>query len=239
MGDSRIVSMKRIIAAALVGSTALLALSGGVGCGDLTLFLNPSFVNTTTGGVVPVTPGPPAAFVLVRARNETGETAEFIITIEREVLRRDDEGNFQLDQDGNFITDPQRETIRLNTAATGGGTDMGVLFPCDESPVTIVGLGEDLLPTDTAVFIGGQGVGGGAGAGVKADDLNPLTLAASNFNCGDTIIFRAFRFTNVAGGVDIQSLLMPGSEQPSEFSGPSTFANLAAFIESQVSEDTP
>lgn len=232
-------STKRLLMIIVAVSIVPMVFASGIGCGDATTFFSPAFVNTTVGGVVPVTPGPGAAFVMVRARNDTGETAEFIITIEREVLRLDDQGHYQLDQNNNFITDPQRETIRLTTGAVGQGTDLGVLFPCNESPVTIVGLGENLLPTDAAVYLGGQGVGGAAGSGVKAGDLNPLTLAASNFNCGDTIIFRAFRSTGVAGGVQLHALLLPGSEQPSVFTGPSTFVNLEALIESQVREDEP
>jgi hypothetical protein len=72
---------------------------------------------------------------------------------------------------------------------------------------------------------------------VPAGDLNPLLLEVGNFNCGDTIIFRAFVSTGAVGGVALQSFLLPGSEQPSIFRGPNTFVNLEQFLESQVRED--
>ncbi len=221
----------------LLAMTAVSMLVAG-GCGGVGLF-NPAFVNTTVGGEFPVTPGPGAAFVLVRALNETGQIVEFIITVERQRLVLDDDGNFQIDEDNNFITRPERETVRLLTGATGQATEMGVLFDCGVEPVTFVGLGENLLPTDAVLFIGGGGAGAATGIGVAAGDLNPLSLAASNFNCGDTIIFRAFRSTGTPGGVRVETFLQPGSEQPSIFSGPDTFVNLETFLEAQVREDEP
>ena len=127
----------------------------------------------------------------------------------------------------------------MNTLPVGQSREVGTLFACGKSPVTHVGLGEDLLPTDAAVFVGGQGVGGAAGFGVTAGDLNPLQLAVGNFNCGDTIIFQAFRAISVAGGVALQAFLLPGSEQPSIFSGPNTFVNLEQFLLAQIPEEEP
>lgn len=210
-------------------------LLGAASCGAGAF--NPAFVNSLVGGQIPVTPGPSAAFVLVRGLNETNQPVEFIVTIERAILVTDEEGNFQVDDQGFFITEPKRETVRVSTSATGLGTDVGVLFPCGESPVTIVGLGENLRPTDAAVFVGGEGAGGAAGFGVRAESLFPLRLEEGNFNCGDTIIFQAFASAGVAGGVALQTFLSPGSEQPSLFTGPSTFANLEEFIRSQSQGD--
>lgn len=209
------------------------------GCGSSASFFNPAFVNTVSGGVFPVTPGPAAAFVLVRGRNDTGQNVEFVITIERDERRLDDEGNFQTDEQGNAVVRSRRETVRLTTFGTGQSSDLGTLFPCSESPVTIVGLGENLLPTDAAIVVGGQGGAGASGFGVPAGNLNPLRLDVGNFNCGDTIIFRAFLSTSVPGGVGLEPFLLPGSEQPSTFQGPSTFANFEAFLQSQVREDEP
>lgn len=214
-----------------------LALGGLIplgGCGDL---FNPAFLNSVAGGVVPVTPGPNAAFVMVRGRNDTAQNVEFIVTIEREVLVTDDGGNFQIDDQGNFVTRPERETVRLQTAAAGLANELGVLFPCGESPVTVVGLGANLLPTDAAAFVGGAGAGGGVGFGITGENLNPLSLNLGNFNCGDTIIYRAFSNPTVPGGVSLASFLLPGSEQPNSFSGPDTFANLQDFLESQSVEE--
>lgn len=217
----------------------LVAFAGSVaawlGC-DAGVF-NPAFVNANVGGVFPVTPGPEADFVFVRGLNETGQTVEFLITIEREVPVLDEDGNPQMDAGGNFVTRPLRQTVNLITGATGTATSAGVLFECNESPVTIVGLGENLLPGDAAIFVGGEGAGGAAGFGVSADDLNPLTLADENFACGDSIVFRAFESAGVPGGVDIQAFLLAGFEQPSVFSGPNTFVNYQQFLQEQAPEE--
>jgi len=207
------------------------------GCG--TSVLNPAFINTVSGGQFPVTPGPSAKFVLVRALNETGVPVEFFVTIEREVLRVDDQGDFVLDDQGNFATDPVRESVRILTGSTGLSTDIGVLFPCGTSPVTLVGLGENLLPTDRHIAVGGGGAGGATGVGVTVENLNPLSLAASNFNCGDTIIYRAFRSTGTPGGVLVSTFLLPGSEQPFDFSGPSTFVEFQDLLDSPTGSAGP
>jgi len=46
---------------------------------------------------------------------------------------------------------------------------------CDVEPVTIVGLGENLLPTDAGVFVGGEGPSGAGGFGVSASEVTPLS----------------------------------------------------------------
>ena len=214
---------------------ACLALPG-VGCVGV---FNSAFLNTLIGGQFPLTPGPVSAFVFVRCVNETNQAAEFIVSIERDVLAVDDAGNPQIDEDGNFITRPERETVRLQTGATGRARELGTVFACGESPVTIVGLGESLSSDDVAVFVGGGGAGGAEGAGIRVGNLNPLLLEEGNFNCGDTIIFNAFQSFGVPGGVGLRAFLLPGSEQPSLFAGPSTFQNLEAFLESQVREEAP
>ena len=209
------------------------------GCGSTLGIFNPAFINTASGGVIPVTPGPGAAFVFVRGLNETNQVVEFTVTIEREVLVTDDEGRFQVDEFGDFVTRPERETVQLTTFPQGLANDLGVLFPCNESPVTLVGLGENLLPTDPVIFVGGAGPAGSTGFGVTAPNLNPLSLTQGNFNCGDTVIFRAFTNPRVAGGVGVQALLLPGSEQPSLFGGPSTFVNFQDFLNAQNQQNEP
>ena len=161
------------------------------------------------------------------------------MTIEREVLVRDDQGDFQIDENNQFVTRPERQTVRLTTTPNTKAREVGTLFSCGESPVTVVGLGENLLPTDRAVFVGGQGTGGAAGIGVTAGNLNPLVLEVGNFNCGDTIIYQAFLSNNVAGGVALRSLLLPGSEQPSVFVGPNTFATVQTLLEASIADDSP
>jgi len=211
-----------------------LCLSGALllapGCG--TTFFNPAFINTTSGGQFPVTPGPSASFVLVRALNETGVRVEFFVSIEREELVTDDNGNFVVDDQNNFVTQSKRETVRVQTGANGLSTDMGVLFPCGTSPVTLVGLGENLLPTDRHIAVGGGGAGAATGVGVTIENLNPLSLAESNFNCGDTIIYRAFQSIGTPGGVLVETYLLPGSEQPFDFAGRSTFVQYQDLLDS-------
>lgn len=210
-----------------------------VGCGNTAGVFNPAFLNTIVGGQVPVTPGPGAAFVFVRCVNETRLPVEFIVTIQRSVLVTDDEGNFEITDDGQFVTTPERETLRLTATAAGQGSEIGALFPCGESPVTHVGLGENLLRGDTALFVDSEGARGAAGFGIVAGDLNPLQLEAGNFNCGDTVIFRAFESNAVAGGVALQAYRLRSIDQPSIFAGPDTFVNLEDFMQSQVREDEP
>ena len=220
-----------------VTTAGLLVLGLGLsmmGCGSG--FFNPAFVNSQIGGVVPQTPGPGADFVLVRVVNSTAQSVEFIVTIDREVLDLDENGNPQRDEDGNLITTAKRETVNLQTAATGDAAESGTLFECANSSISRVGLGQNLLPTDAGAFVGGA-TGGAAGFGVPVGDLNPLELSQGNFNCGDTVIFLAFVQAGQAGGVGLQAFLLPGFEQPSEFSGPNTFVNLQQFIETQVSEE--
>ncbi len=218
----------------LVGIGVALVVWWPAGCGGA---FNPAFINTFTGGEFPRTPGPGASFVLVRALNETGENAEFIVTIERNAIQRDENGAPLVDDAGNVILVPERETVRVNTRPVAPANDVGVLFSCLEEPINIIGLGENLLPTDSALFVGGAGVGGTQGFGISASTLSPLLRQAGNFSCGDTVIFRAIRSTGVAGGVRVQSFLLPGFEQPEQFNGPSTFVNLERFLESQTRED--
>ncbi|MCH7873040.1 MAG: hypothetical protein IID33_15195 [Planctomycetes bacterium] len=202
------------------------------GCG----FFDPSFLNTFTGGIFPRTPGPNAAFVLVLGDNDTSRTVEFIVTIERNVLDLDDTGAAQIDENGQFLTEPVRETVRLCTPPGGGAQRLGTLFACGESPVTLVGLGENLLPTDRHVLVGGDCGTSAPGSGITVPNLNPLEIAVGNFNCGDTIIFQALEDSSVAGGISVRVLLLPGSEQPGTFSGPNTFANLTDFLDAQRRE---
>lgn len=206
------------------------------GCGSGLAFLNPAFINSRVGGVVPQTPGPGADFVLVRVVNSTGLPVEFIVTIDRDVVDLDEEGNPIRDEDGNLVTVSARQTVSLQTGPAGDSAESGVLFECANSAITRVGLGEDLLPTDAAVFANGGGAGGEAGFGVPAGDLNPLELSEGNFNCGDTVTFRAITQVGQPGGIGLESFLLPGYEQPSEFTGPNTFVNYQQFIETQVDE---
>ena len=217
----------------LVASAVALCLSG---CGGTASLFNPAFLNTFMGGQVPVTPGPGAAFVFVRCINETDQVVKFLVVAERAIPELDEDGNYRI-EDGEFVMRIEREGAEVCTVPNSQGREAGVVYSCSQSPIVRVGLGENLLTTDPAVAVGGDCSGGAEGFGVVAGDLTPLTL--EEFSCGDTIIFRAFESITVAGGVALQSYLLPGSQQPSDFSGPDTFVNLENFIESQVSEDEP
>jgi len=217
------------------------------GCRQGAIF-NPAFTNTTEGGIYPLTPGPNATYILVRAVNDTDQVVEFVVTIEREVFAIGEDGTIQFeDANGNgvydvgepLITRSERKTVNLTTNPLGNANDIGVLFDCGISLITKIGLGENLLPTDAAVFVGGEGAGGAAGFGVTAGDLYPLLQSENNFDCGDTVIFQAVRSSGSAGGVALQSLLLPNSEQPDSYSGADTFVNYDQFLESQVSEEGP
>lgn len=217
---------------ALPAIMILAQLAGGCG-GNLGVF-NSSFLNTFFGGSYPLTPGPTVPFIQVRAVNQTDRNIEFIVTVERDVIETDENGDFLFDESGQPVVRMERETNRLVTEPGQKTNEIGVLFDCSQFPVTRIGLGENLLPTDAAVFVGGGGAMGSAGYGIPAGDLNPLVLEEGNFNCGDTVIFQALASAGIPGGVDLQVFLLPGSEQPSDFLGPSTFENLAEFLESQV-----
>lgn len=233
------IALKRTV---LLGLCGLIVLAAG--CGGNASFFNPSFINFLSGGVYPLTPGPRGDFVMVRTVNETNNAVRFFVTIERTKLVLDDQGLPQEDEQGGFVTENVLENVELTTGPTGQGSELGVLFPCSDSPVIRVGLGRSLLPADPAVFIISaieydpeDPFGPQAGFGVTAEELNPLDLERGSFNCGDTIIFRAITSTGRPGEVKLETFLLPGSEQPDIFSGPNTFVNFQAFLESQVREE--
>ncbi len=216
-------------------------------CGGTVSFFNPSFVNFLSGGVYPVTPGPSADFVFVRAVNATDDAIRFFVTVERRQVVLDDDGNVVTDGNTNIpITEDILERVELITAPNGQASELGTLFPCSASsgPVIRVGLGENLLPTDPAAFVipgddydDDNPLGPQPGFGVTAEGLNPLSFDANNFDCGDTVIFRAIVSNGAPGGVRISAFLLPGSEQPSIFTGRDTFVNYQEFLESQVREE--
>lgn len=208
------------------------------GCG-VSVF-NPAFVNSQSGGVHPVTPGPGAAFVLVRVVNDTVLDASFVVSIERSVLVRNEDGTPAVDDFGNPFTEDKVETKELDTVSTPPGNENGHLFPCGDSPVNVVGLGDDLADLNsTAVFLRVPGSGGLQGFGISAREVPPLSREAGNFNCGDTIIFHAFSSQNSVGGVGLRSLLLRGEEQPAEFSGASTFETAQSVLETLIPENNP
>lgn len=210
-----------------LGTAVLLALSG---CGNPNaLFLNDSFINYVSGGIVPQTPGPTGAFVLLRAVNSTGQNIQFVVTAEITRAALDDDGNQQFDVSGNLITETVLETVRLNTFPFGNANELGHVFSCSTQAIERIGLGDNLLATDQGLFVGFE-VGGNPGFGVSAG-VNPLDRTEGNFQCGDTIILRAIESTGIPGGVSVDSFVLSWEEQPECCLGPDTFQNLEAVLE--------
>jgi hypothetical protein len=85
-------------------------------------------------------------------------------------------------------------------------------------------------------LVGGDGTAAAPGTRVTVGNLNPLSFAENNFDCGDTVIFQAFRVNGVPGNVGLQTFLLPGSEQPDPVSGPDTFVAYEEFLEGQLRE---
>lgn len=231
---------RRLLGLAIAsGSCALLS------CGTLNGFLfNSTFVNYQQGGVFPLTPGPSANFVLVRAVNSTDQIIRFSVTAQRRQPLRDDSGNVIRNPDGTLQTEDVLDNRELITIPPGKSSELGTLYACSESAIVRIGLGENLESSDSAAFVLDPAafnpldpLGVSPGFGVLPDGLFPLNLFDGDFNCGDTVVFRASADNSRAGGVRLESFVLPGSEQPTRFQGPSTFANYEAFLESQVRED--
>lgn len=192
-----------------------------LGCGDPTLVLNPSFVNFTVGGVVPLTPGESTGFVLIRTVNQTNLPIEFLVTIEREAVDTTGDG-----------AEPtiERESFRLRTFPDGLTSEVGILLDC---PILRVGLGENLdFPNDEPglFIITTQQQGVSSGFGVPSG-INPLDSRFGNFACGDTIIFEAIEKRDVAGNVAVNAFVLSGADQPQDFSGPDTFNNARSLVD--------
>ena len=238
----RKLTMKRSIAHLSALSALLLSLAG---CTATVGLLNPSFVNASQGGIFPVTPGPNAAFVFVRCVNTTSSVVTFFVTAERTQFALDDQGRQQLSESGVPITESVTESVELTTENIGRSSEQGYLFECSRASVDRIGLGENLLPGDPAIFVINPAafdptnpLGAQIGNGIEAASVgvNPLSRFRGDFNCGDTLIFRAFESTGSAGGIRIETFLLPGSEQPFDLER-QTFLNYEQFLESQVRED--
>lgn len=199
---------------------ALLTASLLCGC-NAQLLLNPSFVNRATGEVFPLVPGAQNGFVLVRVTNASSQPIEFVVTAERLVVSEDDPTV--------FTVVPQ--TFRLLTQTTQPANDLGVLIEC---PVARVGLGENLdrPTTEPGMFVGATAVGAG-GFGVPAN-VNPLSAAAGNFTCGDTLVFQAREAAGTAGGVVAASFVLSAAAFSGEITGIDTFGNARSFLEEQA-----
>jgi hypothetical protein len=213
---------------ALVVLVGLVA--GGLGCTSAGAFLNPSFLNYATGGVIPLTPGPQSGFVLVRARNNTQDAIEFIVTVEREVEVIPDPG-----VDAPVTTAIEQQTYRLITIPDNLANDVGILFDC---PVSRVGLGEniDRPAEEPGLFIGTDAGGFIQGFGVPGN-VNPLDAGEGNFACGDTVIFQASTSVGAVGNVSVTTFVLPAENQPAEVIGPDTFNNARSLVDQFAPEE--
>ena len=195
-----------------------------LGCGETGSLLNPSFANYALGGIYPVVPGASSGFVLARVINSTStptaENIRFVVTAERQIETTDDTGE--------TFVETIYETVRLQTYPQSRANEVGVLFDC---PVTRVGLGEniDFPSTEPGLFIGAV-PGEAEGYGVPGH-ANPLSAAAGNFQCGDTLIFEAISESGSVGNVRVTTYVLGIDAQPPQISGPDTFNNARTVIE--------
>ncbi len=191
------------------------------GCGENARLLNPSFINYTQGGVIPLAPRQASGFNLIRLVNLTDNPIQFIVTVERNVV---------VEEGGETTMQLQTQTYQLDTFPNGLTNEVGLLVDCGS---VRVGLGENLnFPADEpGLFIG---IGAGTdeiitGFGVPAR-VNPLDARAGNYRCGDTLIFQATTQVGVPGNVVVKSYVLPGDSQPTEYSGPDTFVNARSLL---------
>ncbi|MFH0981497.1 MAG: hypothetical protein V2A79_08160 [Planctomycetota bacterium] len=203
-----------------LGVASAAAVLLGVGCGENATLFNPSFINYTFGGIVPLTPGPNSGFVLVRVVNKTAVNIRYVVTAERQVETIDDQGL--------TIVTTQNETVRLQTFPEGLASESGILFNC---PLVRIGLGEniDFPTTEPGLFLNAV-PGQAEGFGVPGF-VNPLSAAAGNFTCGDTLIFETSPEAGTVGNVRVATFVLRAAEQPTVVSGPDTFNNARTVIE--------
>jgi hypothetical protein len=206
-----------------IAAGMMMAVVGAGGCGtrfleDPTLYLNPSFVNYSVGGVVPLAPGSASGFVLVRTVNNTALPIEFVVTVESLGMVTT-----------NGVADVVTQSYRLQTFAGGLVNDISLLVNC---PVLRVGLGEDLdFPFDVpGLFVGTVNQQVITGFGVPGN-VNPLDSSAGNFSCGDTLIFEANPRAGAVGNLVVNSYVLSAAGQPATFSGPDTFNNARSLLE--------
>ncbi len=221
--------MQRFVGGSAILATALAALVSG--CGSNANLFSDSFRNFVSGDVVPLTPGVPSQFVLVRLVNNTRNALEFVATAERDFL--------VTDTSGNQVVEVTTETVRLRTFPVETASEVGALFDC---PITRIGLGEDINRpgSEPGVFVlenaDPESLNLARGFGVPAN-VNPLDSTAGNFGCGDTVVYRVIESDSGVGNLKVETFVLPWAGQPTEFTGPHTFNNARIFIEEQVQED--
>ena len=212
--------------AALLAMVLLLA-----GCGENASLFSDSFRNYVSGNVVPLTPGEPSQFVLVRLVNNTRDAIEFVVTAERQYQVQD--------ANGNPVITTDTETVRLRTFPVETASEVGALIDC---PVTRIGLGEDINRpgSDPGLFImedaDPNNLNLAQGFGVPSN-IYPLDSRAGNFVCGDTVVYRVIESERGVANLKVEPFVLHWVDQPTEFTGPHTFNNARIFLEEQVRED--
>ena len=100
-----------------------------------------------------------------------------------------------------------------------------------------MGLGEniDFPGTEPGLYIGAV-PGEQEGFGVPGS-VNPLSAAAGNYECGDTLIFDAAIRSGTVGNTRVTTFVLDADEQPTEVSGPDTFNNARTVIEEYAFEE--
>ncbi len=210
-----------------LGLCATLLVMGSCGA-DAALLLNPSFVNQLEGGVLfPLAPRPESQLIFIRGNNATTEPITFLVTVERSVTVTDGAG-------GGTIT--QADTTEIFTEPGNNSNEAGVLFPCDgDNQISRIGLGRNLNQptTDAGLFVGGfDDVVPGFGV---PGNINPLSFLDGDFECGDTLIFRAIQSVNQPGGFRVQAFIIPWENQPDNTTR-DTFGVANDFLQSRPTE---
>lgn len=203
----------------------VLAFGTLLGCGQSTGLFNPSFVNFAVGGVFPLVPGEENRFVLVTVVNSTSgsplpQSIRWVVTAEQQVETAGD------DDVVTVAIEPR--TVRLQTTPEQLANQVGVLFEC---PVERVGLGVniDFPASEPGLFVGAV-TGGAEGFGVPGN-VNPLDVAAGNFQCGDTVIFQASYLAGTVGNVTVGSFVLDASGQAAQVRGPDTFTQVRTVVD--------
>jgi hypothetical protein len=209
-------------------SLFLVVLVTVLGCGNnAALFLNPAFVNSIQGGLFPLVPRPETNLILIRANNSTTERLTFLITIERSTA-------FSTGGPDGTVTNS--ETIEVFTEPGAQSNEAGVLFECSaDNPITRIGLGRDLNQpqVDAGLFVGGfNDVVPGFGV---PGNINPLSILAGDYECGDTIIFRALQSINQPGGFRVEPFRLSWRTQAAE-SARNTFGVAGGFLNNRPEE---
>jgi hypothetical protein len=127
----------------------------------------------------------------------------------------------------------ETESVRLFAPASQRANDIGELFDC---PIARIGLGAvlDRTTTEPGIFVNADAVGVG-GLGIPPG-INPLSAAAGNFDCGDTIVFQVSERANTVGGVTVLAYVLD-DDAVSTTVAVDTFVKARSLLEEQQIEN--